>query len=136
MQSHHVFDEMLEVIKRADETFISSFAINEAYVRRIIRNRDVLGHVTLVLDFTVASRHARKTNYAGHNVDQLLLTNNHSKIIYMANHLDKVLSISSNNATNNQRYECGLLLRNHPAIDDFLYQINKMKHLAAPWTTG
>ncbi len=133
IQSHHVFDLMLETLERADETIISSFAITENYVRRIIRNRDRLHSISLFLDFTVASRNPANTEFASRNVDRVLLTANHSKTIYMRSGGDQMLAIMSNNATSNQRYESGCIFRNHPVIEIYLEKLNEMKERAVRW---
>lgn len=133
VQSHHVFDLMLHEIERADETIMSSFAITESYVRRIIRNRKHLGKVILFLDFTVASRNPVNTNFAALNVDELLLTKNHSKTIYMRSKSAEMLAIMSNNATNNQRFESGVIFKDHPAIRLYLDQVQIMKDAAVQW---
>jgi hypothetical protein len=133
IQSHHVFDLMLDTLERADETIVSSFAITENYVRRIIRSRDRLKHIILFLDFTVASRNPANTEFASRNVDRVLLTANHSKTIYMRKGRDQMLAIMSNNATSNQRYESGCIFKNHPVIAIYLQQIAIMKERAAPW---
>ena len=83
VQSHHVFDYMLDKIGGADKIIISSFAITEHYIRRIIRNRNRIGRVELVLDFTIATRNKSILLFAGKNTDAIYLTNNHSKVIYI-----------------------------------------------------
>lgn len=110
VQSHNVFDYMLQKMGRADRMIISSFAVTEAYIRRIIRNRERIGHLTLILDFTIASRNPRISLYASKNVDELYLVNNHSKVIYMETAGRKMAAVMSNNATNNHRFECGIIL--------------------------
>lgn len=94
-----------------DRMVISSFAITEAYIRRIIRNRDHIHHITLILDFTIASRNPQISLFAARNVDELYLVNNHSKIIYVENGERKMAAIMSNNATNNHRYESGIIIQ-------------------------
>lgn len=94
-----------------DRMVISSFAITEAYIRRIIRNRDQVKHITLVLDFTIASRNPRISLFAAKNVDELYLVNNHSKIIYVESGNRKMAAIMSNNATNNHRFEAGIIIQ-------------------------
>jgi hypothetical protein len=126
VQSHNVFDFLLDKGGRADEVIISSFAITEAYVRRIIRNRHRIGRVFLFLDFTIASRNPRITLYAAHNVDRLYLANNHSKFIYVKSGV-QYLAIMSNNATNNHRFESGIILSDPVFIAEFLKQIEGMK---------
>lgn len=127
VQSHNVFDFLLKKVKRADEMIISSFAITEAYVRRIIRNRDKIERLSLFLDFTIASRNPRNMLFAENNVDELYLCNNHSKFIYVRGSGKEYVAILSNNATNNHRYEIGIILCNHSFITEFLGGVEKMK---------
>ena len=128
VQSHTVFDYLLEKCGGADRMIVSSFAITEAYVRRIIRNRYRIEDITLFLDFTIASRNPRVSAYAAHNVDRLFLTNNHSKFIYINRSGVEYLSIMSNNATNNHRYESGIILSDSVLIAEFLEQIKAMEN--------
>ena len=134
VQSHHVFDNMLEHIERADEIIISSFAINDQWVRRLIRNRHLISHISLILDFTFASRNPAIATFAASNTEVLYLTANHSKTIFMRRANDRLLAVMSNNATSNQRYESGVILRNLPAIDVYLERMNHLKENAVIWT--
>jgi hypothetical protein len=111
VQNHHVFDYMLDKMGGVDKMVISSFAITEAYIRRIIRNRHRIGHLTLILDFTIASRNPRISLFAGKNVDELYLVNNHSKIIYVEGGGQCMAAVMSNNATNNHRFEAGIIIQ-------------------------
>lgn len=111
VQSHTVFDYLIESIGHVDKMIISSFAITEAYIRRIIRRRNSIGHITLILDFTIASRNPRISLFAAKNVDDLYLVNNHSKIIYVEGNGKKMAAIMSNNATNNHRFESGYIIK-------------------------
>ena len=128
VQSHTVFDYLLEKVGRADKMIIGSFAITEAYVRRIIRNRDRIVDITLFLDFTIASRNPRTTIYAAHNVNRLFLANNHSKFIYASGSGMEYLAVMSNNATNNHRYESGVILSDPDLIIEFLRKVEEMKN--------
>jgi len=133
--SHHVFDFIINEMKRADELIISSFAITDFYVRRLIRNSGRISRITLFLDFTIASRNARVTQFAASNVTELFLTNNHSKTIYAKNADTEMLAVISNNATNNLRYESGIIFKNHPIISQFLQQYEFMKLNCTQWTS-
>lgn len=128
VQSHHVFDYLLDKCNGADKMIVSSFAITEAYVRRIIRNRERITDITLFLDFTIASRNPRVNLYAARNVDRLFLANNHSKFIYISGSGMEYLAIMSNNATNNHRYESGIILSDSVFIAEFLTQTEGMKN--------
>ena len=106
LNSHDIFDYLMDRCEGADRLFVSSFAITETYIRRFIKNRYRINHITLLLDFTVATRQSRNTYFASQNVDELLLCNNHSKIILIEN---KAVAIMSNNATDNSRFESGMV---------------------------
>lgn len=127
VQSHHVFDYLLDKYGRADKMIISSFAITEAYVRRIIRNRYRIGSIELILDFTIASRNPRVNLFASHNVDRLYLVNNHSKLIYLEQGGARCLAIMSNNATNNHRNESGLICEDPFVIGFFSAELERIK---------
>lgn len=133
IQAHHIFDYMYNELSADAKLILSSFAITEPWVRRLIRSRDRISHITLFLDFTVASRKPRNTDYVARNVDQLYLTNNHSKTIFMDDGRTRILSLMSNNATNNKRYESGVLFKNNPCIDLYLQDIEKMKLECVQW---
>ena len=126
VQSHDVFDFILDKCERADKMIIGSFAMNEAYVRRLIKNRQRISSVEVFLDLTVADRSPANTIYISENVDALYLTNNHSKFIYCRGKVE-MLAVMSNNATNNHRYEFQVIIRDRLAIADFLQQYEQMK---------
>lgn len=136
IQAHHIFDYMLQELTGDLKIIVSSFAITEPWVRRLIRSRDRVNHIALFLDYTVASRKPRNTDYAARNVDELFLTNNHSKTICMDNGSDMILAMMSNNATNNRRFESGVLFRNHKAIELYLNYIELMKLECVQWMTN
>lgn len=127
IQSHDVFDFMLNELKRADTVVISSFAITEAYVRRLIKNRNKITWITLFLDVTIGTRNPRLTAYASMNVNELYLLNNHSKTIYMSGSGKELLAVISNNATNNHRYESGIVFSDPEIIRQFVKQYDNMK---------
>lgn len=131
--SHHVFDFIINEMQCADKMIISSFAITEFYVRRLIRNQCRISSITLFLDFTIASRNPRVTKFAALHVDQLFMTNNHSKTIYARNSSTEMLAVMSNNATNNLRYESGIIFRDHDLIPQFLKQYETMKSDSVQW---
>ncbi len=126
VQSHDVFDYLVEECKGADKMIIGSFAMNEAYVRRIIKNRDRIGTIEVFLDFTVADRNPANTIYTALNVDGLFLTNNHAKFIYCKGEKE-LLAVMSNNATNNHRFEVQVIIRDRDVIGNFLLQYETMK---------
>lgn len=130
VQSHNVFDYLLERVGHAERMIISSFAITEAYVRRIIRNRERIKKIDLILDFTIASRNPRITMYAAQNVDNLYLVNNHSKIIYVESQGRCLAAVMSNNATNNHRFESGVIISDSQKARTFAEAFDLLKQQA------
>lgn len=130
VQSHNVFDYMLDRLEGADRMTISSFAITEAYVRRIIRNRERIHHIDLILDFTIASRNPRISMYAAENVDNLFLVNNHSKVIYIEKGGQSMAAVMSNNATNNHRFESGVIILDNEKARTFGQAFDAVKQQA------
>ena len=126
VQSHHVFDYMLDRAGTAERVVISSFAITEAYIRHIVRQRERIAVAELILDFTIGTRNPRILMFAGKNCDAVYLVNNHSKFIYLEKGTDRQLAIMSNNATNNRRYESGIILWEAFRIEPFRQQIDEM----------
>ena len=136
IQSHDVFDHLLEKMGGADYMLISSFAITEAYIRRIIRNRDIIKNIELILDFTIATRNPRIVMYADHNVDGVFLANNHSKVIYVEKGGKSMVAVMSNNATNNYRFESGIIITDDLVARKFVEQINEMKGRSIRYGAG
>lgn len=128
VQSHDVFDYLLNECGRAEKIIIGSFAMNDAYIRKIIRKRDKIEDIEVFLDLTVADRSPANTIYVSQNVDALYLTNNHSKFIYCKGGGKEFLSVMSNNATNNHRFEFQVFIRERETIFNFLQQYEVMKN--------
>ncbi len=134
VQSHHVFDFCLNYVERADETIISSFAINEGFVRRLIKNRVRLGNLTVIWDSNMAVQNIGKLLFAAKNTDALLLANNHSKVIYMANSQKQCVAVSSVNTTGNYRYEGGLVTSDAALVGFYKHKLDNIKATSKPWT--
>ena len=136
IQSHDVFDYLLDKMEGADRLIISSFAITEAYIRRIIRNRERIRHIDLVLDFTIATRNPRIVMYTAHNVDNVYLANNHSKTISIEKDGRSMVAVMSNNATNNYRFESGIIITDPEVAREFGEQIRQMISQSTRYGSG
>ncbi len=134
VQSHHVFDFCLNYVGRADETIISSFAINEGFVRRLIKNRVRLGNLTVIWDSNMAVQNIGKLLFAAKNTDALLLANNHSKVIYMANSNKQCVAVSSVNTTGNYRYEGGFITTDADLVKFYKLKLENIIDESNPWT--
>lgn len=134
VQSHHVFNFCLDYVERADECIISSFAINEGFVRRLIKNRDRLGNLTVIWDSNMAIQNIGKLLFAAKNTDSLYLANNHSKVLYMANAEKQCVAVSSVNTTGNYRYEGGFITTDSDLVNFYKSKIDNLILDSKPWT--
>ncbi len=134
VQSHHVFDFCLANIEYADETIISSFAINEAFVRRLVRNRNQLGKLSIIWDSTMATRNPKILLFLANNVDAIYLVANHSKMISMKRSDKHIVSVSSINTTGNYRYEGGLITANETLTNYYHSELQKVIKNSIKWT--
>lgn len=132
VQSHHVFNFCLDYVKRADTTVISSFAINEAFVRRLIKNRDKLGHLTVIWDTTMATRNIKTLLFLARNVDAVHLVANHSKMIWMQGQ-NECVAVSSVNTTGNYRNEGGLITNHQVLVNFYQEHLNKIIEDSLQW---
>lgn len=134
VQSHHVFDFCLSNIKYADETIISSFAINEAFVRRLFKHRDKLGKLTIIWDSTMATRSPKILLFLAQNADAIYIVPNHSKMISMKRTGKHIVSASSINTTGNYRYEGGIITTNKQLVDYYHSELNNIINDSVKWT--
>jgi hypothetical protein len=112
--------------ERADELIVCSFAMAEGFVRRLIKEKSRIGKLTVILDFTIATRNRANMLFIANNTDELYLTNTHAKLFYIKNENKKVVAALSANATMNYRYECGIVTENEEMVLEAEKCIGKM----------
>ncbi len=134
VQSHHVFDFCLANVEYADETIISSFAINEAFVRRLVKHRNKLGFLSIIWDTTMATRNPKTLLFLANNADAVYLLPNHSKMISMRNATAHVISCSSVNTTGNYRYEGGIITTNKKLTNYYYKELQEALRNGLKWT--
>lgn len=133
VQSHHVFDFCLRDVDYANETIISSFAINEAFVRRLVKNRKRLGRLIIIWDTTMATRNISTLLFLNKQADAIYLTPNHSKIISMQCDSKNVVAVSSVNTTGNYRVEGGLVTSESSLVHFYHSQLIKIINSSGRW---
>lgn len=134
VQSHHVFDFCLEHIACAEETIISSFAINEAFVKRLIKHRKRLGKISVIWDSTLATRNIKTLLLLDKHVNTINLIGNHSKMISMRSDHQHVVAVSSVNTTGNYRYEGGLITSQATLTNYYHTQLLDIINNSKQWT--
>ena len=133
VQSRHVFDFCLKYVERADECIISSFAINEGFIRRLLKHRDLCGELTVIWDVNMAQSNAANLLFLSKQTDALYLTSNHSKVIYMANAEKQCVAVSSVNTTGNYRYEGGFVTCNPDLVNYYKLKLDHIIDNSKPW---
>lgn len=128
-----IVNTLLGKVDRADKLIICSFAIAEAFARKLLRERSKIAHLTLILDFTIAKRHRSNLLFLEQVADQIYLCNTHAKLVLLESKDLSGVAVMSANATMNLRYECGFIStdKNHiNAIKNDLEDIiqNAIRH--------
>ena len=118
---------MLTKAGRADELTICSFAMAEAFARRLLQVRSKIGRLVIVLDFTIAQRHRRTLLFLHEVADEIYLCNTHAKMILVESADYTAAALMSANATMNYRYECGYITTQIYDIIDIKRQLEEMK---------
>jgi hypothetical protein len=97
--------------------FVSSFSVSEEFVRHIRRLQcnNLIIRVAMLIDYRTARKALRLSMFTMNVADEVLMGNNHSKIILISNQNMKVSVVTSQNQTRGSRYEAGMISTN-PAI--------------------
>lgn len=129
-ESRKILEAMLDEAGRADCLTVCSFAAAEGFMRRLIRLREKYGisKVTVILDFTVASRNRANMLFVARNVDELYLCNTHAKLILIESEKYNAVCAMSANATMNFRYECGIVSSSPALVREAKNRIKIMKN--------
>lgn len=134
VQSHHVFNFCMDYVERADVCIISSFAINEGFVRRLIKNKESLGQITMLWDANMAQSNIKNLLFLTKNIHALYLNSNHSKVMYMANKSRQCVAVSSVNTTGNYRYEGGFITSDPILVNYYKTQLDEIISTSTKWT--
>lgn len=115
-QIYHLIKDLLIQTGPAS-LFISSYSINEEFLRFLIRNRSILQirHITLLLDFKSIAKGLHLAKFAGEVADLVLLGSNHSKVILIENDQWQVSVVTSQNLTRGNRIESSIICT-EPAV--------------------
>jgi hypothetical protein len=125
--SWSIIQDMLNMAERADELTVCSFAMAEGVMRRLIKERRRISKITVILDFTVATRNRTSMLFIAKNVDELWLCNSHAKLILVENEKFRAVCALSANSTMNYRYECGIITDNKDIVNEAKKSLEIMK---------
>jgi hypothetical protein len=125
-----ILNTLLAKVERADKLIICSFAIAEAFARKLLRERNKIEHLTLILDFTIAKRHRSNLLFLEQVADEIYLCNTHAKLVLLESKDLSGVAVMSANATMNLRYECGFISTDKNHINAIKNDLETMKQNA------
>ncbi|MDR1984088.1 MAG: hypothetical protein LBQ28_04625 [Prevotellaceae bacterium] len=125
-----IVNTLISKVERADKLTICSFAVAEAFARKLLRERSKIKHLTLMLDFTIAKRHRSNLLFLEQVADEIYLCNTHAKLVLLESPDVSGVAVMSANATMNLRYECGFISYEKNLIDTVINDLNNMKQNA------
>jgi hypothetical protein len=102
----------------------------EAFARKLLRERRKIGHLTVLLDFTVAQRHRQNLLFLEQVADEIYLCNTHAKLVLLESADFAGVAVMSANATMNLRYECGFISTDKTHVATVINDLNEMKQNA------
>ena len=100
----------------------------EAFARKLLRERNRIGRLVLLLDFTIAQRHRRDLFFLQRVADEVYLCHTHAKMMLIESKNYTAAALMSANATMNYRYECGYITTRPDDIMLLKNDLNAMKN--------
>jgi hypothetical protein len=122
-----VVSTLLDNAKRAEELTLCSFAMAEAFARKLLRERNKIDRLVLLLDFTIAQRHRQNLLFLEQVADEIYLCHTHAKMVLVESKDYTAAALISANATMNYRYECGYITTCNDDITLLKHDLNEMK---------
>jgi hypothetical protein len=123
-----VVGTLLENAKRAEELTLCSFAMAEAFARKLLRERNKIDRLVVLLDFTIAQRHRSNLLFLQRVADEIYLCHTHAKMILVESKNYTAAALMSANATMNYRYECGYITTSQEDVILLKNDLNAMKN--------
>lgn len=106
-----VIEQVLQQIGPAHLT-ISTFSTSETFLRRLhrLRKASLVQTCSLFLDLKATKKTMELMAMMRSVCDEVVLCNNHSKVVLMSNDAHRVCIVTSQNQTVGGRTECGIIL--------------------------
>jgi hypothetical protein len=102
----------------------------EAFARKLLRERNKIEHLTILLDFTIAKRHRQNLLLLEKIADEIYLCNTHAKLVLLESEYFSGVAAMSANATMNLRYECGFISTDIKHVNTIKTELEEMKRNA------
>ncbi len=118
LQLANVIDEVLSQIGPAS-MLISTYSTSEAFLRRLFRlkNNGRIVSCSLFCDFKASRKTVLLGDFMRAVCDAVFLCQNHSKVVLLHNDGNRVAIVTSQNQTQGNRTECGII-----TTDPLIYQ--------------
>lgn len=106
--SMQLLHDGVEWLHGCDRLTVLTYSITDGWMRQLLKLKieNSIEHVCLVLDRTVMERHREKLVQLSNVADEVYLTDSHAKVYFIEKSEEKLVIITSANATNNYRNEC------------------------------
>jgi hypothetical protein len=121
-QLYHLLEWLLNQTGESD-LFISSYSVSDEFLRQLNRMQkaNLINTCAVLLDYRTARKALRLSLFTANIADEVLLGNNHSKIILAKNDSWRISVVTSQNQTRGNRYEAGMI-STEPDIYDTLWK--------------
>ena len=123
-QLYHLLEFIFEQTGSAN-VILTTFSVSEEFVRKLaqLKESGLISSLAIIADHRTAVKALRLTLFTNNIAEELLLGNNHAKVVLVQNKDWKVSVITSQNQTRGNRIECGVICTLPEIYDDLLKSI-------------
>lgn len=109
-QIYHLLEWILQQTDCAN-LFITTFSVSEEFIRKLeqLRDKGMISQLGIITDHRTAVKALRLSLFTNNISEELLLGNNHAKVLLIQNDNWSVSVITSQNLTRGNRIECGMV---------------------------
>ncbi len=124
-QLYHLLEFILEQTGPA-RVILTTFSVSEEFVRKLVqmKNSGLISRLAVIADHRTAVKALRLTLFTNNVAEELLLGNNHAKVMLVENGSWKVSVVTSQNQTRGNRIECGMICTLPEIFNDLLKAIS------------
>ncbi|WP_206113211.1 hypothetical protein [Sodaliphilus pleomorphus] len=133
LQLADVIDQVLRQIGPAD-LVISTFSTSDAFIRRLhrLKNEGLVKSCSLFLDLKASRKTVLLAGFIKSVFDAVFLCENHSKVVLLKNDSHHVTIVTSQNQTQGNRMECGIITTNNDIYQYIAHGFLQLKTAALP----
>lgn len=125
-QLYHLLEFILGETGTSD-LIITTFSVSEEFIRKLIlmKNSGLIRSLAIIADHRTAVKALRLSLFTNNIAEELLLGNNHAKVILCSNKNWKVSVVTSQNQTRGNRIESGIICTLPEIYNSLLESISK-----------